>query len=201
VLIASDGIDLNFSEEILKLFNDSDNTHLTIRNGILTGGANGSTTGSTITISNSYLLNATKLSVARTMIHETVHAVINAYFYGYSDFEDKPFQDKLRQYASDKGFTDMNTFHHNFMGQYINAVAYSLYEWDKGYGTGGSLGWDYYKSMAYSGMFQVDISGTIVAEVDTFKEIVPNADDRQTIADIILNEQNGNSEAQGTKCD
>ena len=67
--------------------------------------------------------------------------------------------------------------------------------------SGGNLGWEYYKSMAYSGMFQVDPSGSIVAEVDTFKEIVPNANDRQVIANIILNEQNGNNQSKGTKCD
>tara|TARA_B110000091_G_C13667814_1_gene412420 strand:- start:111 stop:278 length:168 start_codon:yes stop_codon:yes gene_type:complete len=55
--------------------------------------------------------------------------------------------------------------------------------------------------MAYSGMFQVDPSGIIVTEIDTFIELVPNVNDRQEIANIILNEQNGNNEAQGTKCD
>jgi hypothetical protein len=201
VLIPSNGIDLNFSQEILKLFKDSGNTNLTIRNDLLTGGANASTVGATITINNSYLTNATQLSVARTIIHEIVHVYLNAYFFGYPDFQDKPFQTQLRNYASEKGFTDINTFHHNFMGQYIDAVAYSLYEWDKEFGSGGNLGWEYYKSMAYSGMFQVDPSGSIVAEVDTFKEIVPNANDRQVIANIILNEQNGNNQSKGTKCD
>lgn len=201
ILIPSNGIDLNFSQEILKLFKDSGNTNLTIRNDLLTGGANASTVGATITINNSYLTNATQLSVARTIIHEIVHVYLNAYFFGYPDFQDKPFQTQLRNYASEKGFTDINTFHHNFMGQYIDAVAYSLYEWDKEFGSGGNLGWEYYKSMAYSGMFQVDPSGSIVAEVDTFKEIVPNANDRQVIANIILNEQNGNNQSKGTKCD
>ncbi|MBQ0907657.1 hypothetical protein KBJ98_02950 [Flavobacterium sp. F-328] len=51
------------------------------------------------------------------------------------------------------------------------------YEWDKKFGTGGNLGWEYYKSMAFSRMFQTDPNGTIVAETDTFKEIVPNAND------------------------
>jgi hypothetical protein len=196
----SNPLTLNFSESILKLFNDSANTHLTIQNGNA-GISNAFTVGATITIGDNYLENATQLSIARTMIHESVHAYLNGIYYNYPDFENKTFKDKLHKYAQDKGYTDMNTFHHNFMGQYIDAMAYSLYEWDKTYGTGGNLGWEYYQSMVYSGMFQVDPSGNIATEIDTFKELVPNASDRQAIADIILNEQNGNNDANGTECD
>ena len=195
----SNPLTLNFSESILKLFNDSDNTHLIIQNGN-TGNSNAYTAGATITIGDTYLANATQLSIARTMIHESVHAYLNGVYYSYPDFENKTFKEKLQKYAKDKGFTDMNTFHHNFMGQYVDAMAYSLYEWDKNYGTGGSLGWDYYQSMAYSGMFQVDPSGNIATEIDTFIELISNASDRQAKADIILNEQKGNNEAQGTEC-
>lgn len=62
-----------FSESILKLFNDSNTFNLSIANGYLKD-ANGSTSGASITISDSYLKNATQLSIARTMIHEMVHA-------------------------------------------------------------------------------------------------------------------------------
>ena len=86
------------------------------------------------------------------------------------------------------------------MGQYINSMAYSLYDWDKEYGTGGNLGWEYYKSMTYGGMFQVDPSGNITSETDTFKKLVPNSSDRQKIADIVVNEQKNNNDARGTKC-
>ena len=76
-----------------------------------------------------------------------------------------------------------------------------MYDWDREYGTGGNLGWEYYKSMVYSGMFKVNPSGIITSEIDAFKELVPNPSKRQAIADIILNEQKGNDDAQGTKCD
>jgi len=36
--------------------------------------------------------------------------------------------------------------------------------------------------MAYSGMFQVDPSGNIATEIDTFIELISNASDRQAIA-------------------
>ena len=209
-ILAINTTNLNFSQEILHLFSSSNNTHLTIQNGSLTG-KNASTTGATITISDNYLANATKLAIARTMIHESIHAYINALYKNVVHFNSFSFRDKIEQYAKDNGFTiGTNRFHHEFMGQYVNAIAISLYEWDKEYGSGkynnnvtkpdDLLGWDYYKAMAYGGMFQVDPSGNIVTETDTFKELVPNSSDRQEIADIIISEQNNNNDAKGTKC-
>ena len=54
--------------------------------------------------------------------------------------------------------------------------------------------------MVYSGMFQVDPNGNTITEIDTFKELVPNAIDRQEIVDIILNKHHGNNDAKGTTC-
>ena len=191
---------LNFSEAILKLFNNSEHTHLTIQNGD-TGNANAHTKGATITIGDTYLKHATKLSIARTMIHEAVHAYLNASYSHVVELNSFSLHQKMERYAIDNGYDlGSNLFHHNFMGQYVHAMAYSLYEWDKTYGTGGNLGWKYYKSMVYSGMFQVDPNGNMITEIDTFKELVPNAIDRQEIVDIILNEHHGNNDAKGTKC-
>lgn len=201
---------LNFHEGILKLFNDSDKTHLIVQNGDI-GNSNANTIKSTITIGNNYLANATKLAIARTMIHETLHAYLNAVFFSYPDLQNITFRDKLRRYASENGYSDVNTFHHNFMSQYIDAMAYSLYEWDKEYGTGRGnnnitnpndlLGWEYYRSMAFGGLFTVDANtGLINSETDSFIALIPVAADRQKIADIIVNEQNSNNNAQGTKC-
>lgn len=92
-------------------------------------------------------------------------------------------------------------FIEQYMGQYVGAIGYSLYEWDKEYGTGGSLGWSYYKSMAWGGLFQTDPNtGLITSETDAFKELEPNANNRQDIADIVVNELKNNSDAKGTKC-
>ncbi|CDF80964.1 hypothetical protein BN863_32520 [Formosa agariphila KMM 3901] len=87
------------------------------------------------------------------------------------------------------------------MGQYVDAIAMSLLTWDIEYGTGGDLGWDYYRSMALGGLFQVDSNGNIVTETDAFKALVPELIDRQNISKTLTNEQNGNSNAKGTKCD
>ena len=199
--VPSNPENLNFSEAIIKLFNDSPFTNLTIQNGN-TGISNANTLGATITIGNSYLITATQLSISRTIIHETVHAFIIALYSNVMEFQSFSFRQKIEQYAIDNGYSiESNTFHHNFMGQYVEAMAYSIYEWDKSYGTGGNLGWDYYKTMAYGGMFQVDSNGNIAAETDTFKALVPDSSERQKIADIVLNESKGTNDAKGTECD
>jgi hypothetical protein len=193
---------LNFSETILKLFEDSTQTNYTILNGNVEG-SNASTNplNNTTTLSNAYLANATQLSIARTMIHELLHAYINSTLKNRPGFINMTLGMKMREYAKDRGIIEAGVFHHEFMAQYVDAMAYSLYEWDKQYGTGGNLGWDYYNSMAWGGLFQTDGSGSIVSETDSFKELVPNSNDRQDIADIVFNEIKGKSDAKGTKCD
>ena len=87
------------------------------------------------------------------------------------------------------------------MSQYVDAIAISLLKWDTDYGTGGNLGWDYYQAMAWGGLFQIDpVTGLIVNETNSFMELVPSANARQEIANKLLNEQNGNNDAQGSKC-
>ncbi|WP_298997091.1 hypothetical protein [uncultured Tenacibaculum sp.] len=201
---------LNFSESILKLFNDSNKTHYTIQNGTISG-SNASTdpSNNTTTLSNSYLQTGTTLSIARTMIHESVHAYLNSVFRFRDDFKDKTLNIKMREYAKDNGFSDENRFHHEFMGQYVNAMAYSLYEWDMRYGSGKGktnitkpddlLGWDYYYAMAFGGLFYKDSNGNLV-ETDSFKKLIPNQSDRDIIKKILKNEQDGNSSAKGQKC-
>ena len=199
---------LNFIEEILLLFANSKKTHLSIQDGT-TSGTNATTKGSDITLNKNYISKATKLSIVRTMIHESIHVYLNAYYYKYPDFNDKPFTDKLRKYASDNGFSDMNRFQHEFMGQYVDAIAVSLYEWDKEYGSGKNnntitkpddlLGWNYYRSMAFGGLFFKD-SNNEIQETDSFKALIPDQKDRDNIVKILENEQNGNKDAKGAKC-
>ncbi|WP_425659329.1 hypothetical protein [Tenacibaculum ascidiaceicola] len=200
---------LNFSESILKLFDDSSKTHYTIQNGATNGSA-ATTLGATTTISDNYLSNATKLSIARTMIHESVHAYINALYSNVIQFNSFTFRQKIEEYAKNNGYTiGTNRFHHEFMGQYVNAMAYSLYEWDMRYGSGKGktnitkpddlLGWDYYYAMAFGGLFYKDSSGNLI-ETDSFKKLIPNQSDRDKIKQILKNEQNGNSSAKGQKC-
>ncbi|MFJ1322552.1 hypothetical protein ACILDT_06020 [Capnocytophaga canis] len=79
-------------------------------------------------------------------------------------------------------------------------MAVSLQQWDIQYGTRRDLGFEYYKALSFGGLFQTDTNGTITTETDGFKELVPKPEDRQDIADKILNEQNNTRNAKGTKC-
>mgnify|MGYP003634620284 FL=1 len=155
------------------------------------------------------------------MIHEMVHAYLNVKYSNFMSFDNGlDFKLKMDEYAKDNGITDINSneFHHEFMGQYVDAMAISLVDWDVKYGTGGIyvkdsngnnvkdsngddiLDWEYYRSMAFGGLFQIDTSGNIVSEIDSFKALVPDSNKRKEIAKKILNEQKGNTKAKGTKC-
>lgn len=57
--------------------------------------------------------------------------------------------------------------------------------------------------MAFGGLFfqKIDVNGNqIQVETDSFKALVPNQSDRDKIRNILINEQDGNSNAQGEKC-
>lgn len=106
---------------------------------------------------------------------------------------------------------DKNTFHHEFMGQYVDAMAFSLYSWDKNHGTGGDLGWDYYRSMAFAGLsyLKVDANNNpildengqkIYLDTDSFIELVPSIEERNRIKKISINEATGNQDAESEKC-
>jgi len=201
IQIPNDPTELNFSESILRLFNDSKYTDYTIQNGSLPNrnGLTETRSGEVVTtISDNYLKNATKLSIARTMIHESVHA----YILDKNSSLDFDFRNGIEDYGKDNGYDidiDPNRFHHEFMAQYVNAMAYSLYEWDKKHGGGGNLGWNYYYSMAFGGLYYTDGNGSLI-ETDSFKKLVPDPKERNKIKKILENEQNGNKEAKGKKC-
>ena len=210
IMKPTQNVNLTFAESILKLFNDSNTFNLSIANGYLED-ANGSTSGASITISDSYLKNATQLSIARTMIHETVHAYLNVKYHNFIALDDWDFKTLMEKYAMDNGIANINSneFHHEFMGQYVDAMAASLLIWDEKYGTGGIktkdstgndvLDWEYYRSMAFGGLNYEDSAGNQI-ETDSFKALVPYKSDRDKIKNLLINEQNGNSKSKGTKC-
>jgi hypothetical protein len=195
------------SGEILNMFKHSDKFNYTIKNGSYLNNANTSSSGNiiTITISDEYLSKATKLSIARTMIHESVHAYI---LHNIKPRVNTEFRNDIQVYA-DK-YPGTNRYHHEFMGEYVKAMAVSLYNWDKNNG-GGNLGWDYYEAMAYGGLFYAkkDSNGNIlkdsngdviIEETDSFKKLEPIKFQRDRIKQILYNEQEGNKNAKGTKC-
>jgi hypothetical protein len=205
----SESVNLNFHETILSMFNQSGEYDFKIINGTTQNPqANGQTSPIarynsqikryeiTTTLNDNYLAHATQLAIARTIIHEMVHAYL---VYKYKADPIGSIHEGLdRLYAQNQG--NIQITHHEFMAQFIDAMAYSLYEWDKEHGTGGQLDWDYYEALAFSGQFQVYPNGNLASSSNAFLQLVPNANDRQDIADINMNEQKNNGDAQGTDC-
>ncbi|MEE9406887.1 MAG: hypothetical protein V3V28_02310, partial [Polaribacter sp.] len=185
------------SGEILNMFDSSDKFSYTIKNGTYSNNANTTTSGNTFTttISDEYLGKGTKLSIARTMIHESVHAhILN----NIKPRVNPSFYEDIKYYAEKYGYSDANRYHHEFMAKYIKAMAVSLYTWDKNNG-GGNLDWDYYEAMAYGGLYYKDSNGNIT-ETDSFKVLEPLKIHRDRIRQILFNEQEGNANAKGHKC-
>ena len=158
-----------------------------------------------VNLNNDYLSKATQLSIARTIIHESIHAfieykLVNDGVY-YSEFTDK-YSDYLRRKSSDR----MNRAQHELMAEYIEVMAYSLKQWDREYGNGKMgkplLDDDYYRAMAFGGLLANDPRQqppSFPIPTDSFKALVPKASDRMKIIKIIQNEQEGN-QSKGTKC-
>ncbi|MGY0408857.1 MAG: hypothetical protein ACWIPJ_10980, partial [Polaribacter sp.] len=197
------------SGKILNMFKHSEKFNYVIKNGDYKYNANTQSNGDTITttISDSYLNKATRLSIARTMIHESVHAYI---LNNIKPRVDSHFRQDIEQYALKYGYNDANRYHHEFMGKYIKAMAVSLYNWDKNNG-GGNLGKDYYEAMAYGGLIYIkkDLNGEILRDsqnrpifedTDSFKILEPMKSQRDRIKQILTNEAQGNSNAEGNKC-
>ena len=121
----------------------------------------------------------------------------------------------MDKYAMDNGSKpdgtaiEKNKFQHDFMGQYVDAMAISLVSWDLKYGTGGItkkdstgadiLNWEYYRNMAYGGLYYKDSAGNQI-ETDSFKALVPNESDRKNIRNILKNKQDGKGKSKVTKC-
>ncbi len=67
------------------------------------------------TLSNTYLGSATTLSIARTMIHELVHAMLL-----FKNSNNANFSESLKEYAAENGLdiqNELSRFHHEYMGQ------------------------------------------------------------------------------------
>lgn len=144
-------IDLNLSSIILDLFDNSSNHNYILKMGALGSNLNAQTTPSgvglnftyTTTLNTSFVTNATDLAIARTIIHESLHAYFE---FLYQDLPFSSLSTKLRHHLSVKGVTS-NSAQHLLMVQFVEAMAYSLQNWDNN--SLGSL--DYYNYLAWSG--------------------------------------------------
>ncbi len=146
-----------------------------------------------------YLNNASRLSITRTMIHESLHAFL---IYEQDSNPLGNFHTSLNNYARSTGNSGSgNIIHHNFMAQFVNAMAYNLKLWDHNHGTGGNLGWQYYHDMAWGGLINYEDPNT--GEVMFYEEYIdhnPNQTDRERIENTVQNESTNNSDAIGGDC-
>jgi hypothetical protein len=78
-------------------------------------------------------------------------------------------------------------------------MIFSLKKWDSifGDGIGSCIGDDYYRAMAFGGLFKTNTN----TPTDSFKALIPKSSDRMVIKNILKNEKDGNENAQGVKCD
>ena len=157
-----------------------------------------------------YLNTATRLSMARTMIHESMHAYL--IFERQRDYTDH-IHEALNNYAKSNGYLpggDGNLIHHNFMAQFVDAIAYQLAVWDKKFGTGTDLGWQYYHDLAWGGLANYEVNGAELFYKE-FENYLRNLDDPTTAKDeslavkdrilkIIANEAANNLNAKGNDC-
>jgi hypothetical protein len=184
----------HLSQIILDLFGASQQYHLNFQITPLPPGENASTsipaapnpvTGEvtyTTTLDDEYIANATTLAIARTIIHESVHALLA---YLYQADSQTPFIQLLENYRTHYGD---GLGEHAFMTQFAEAIGHSLAIWDNH-----SLPQAYYNNLAWSG----DMTQT-----EAFFALPP--EQQQAIRDANIAEGQANApataNAQGTPC-
>lgn len=160
-----------------------------------------------------YLSTATRLSAARSMIHESIHAYL-VFHQRLNPARD--VHELVNSYAETNGYppNESGIIHHNFMAQFVNSSAYNLQLWDKNHGTGGNLGWQYYHDMAWGGLadYRDRNDRTKILFYDEFQDYLKSLDDPKTtnideskgvkerILNTITNEAANNLQAKGDDC-
>lgn len=159
-----------------------------------TGTANAQTStaynnGVTTTLSNTNLNNATDLSIARTILHEAVHA----YFVTVQNLNLTVAE--RSQLMGDNWFALVpklvpNQGHALFASNFVNDISGALYEYAKKKDINVSL--QYCKDLAWGGLTHYDPNGNQNYQLAPwFVQNVPSSSDRQRILNNIDKEQNG----------
>ena len=165
------------SQLVLNLFESNDGVNLIIKAsdlGPINSGPNASTTPTssynsntqtcdiTITFNENYLENATDISIARTSIHESLHAILIYLF--EQDLLYSPNGNIIEGF---EGFVDayinyqlglpsnLNTAHHELLVIFVEDIAESLsfFSVEHGYN---NYTFEYYKKMSWSGLTTMD---------------------------------------------
>lgn len=138
-----------------------------------------------ITLNSSYLSSATDLSIARTIIHEIIHAHL---LYQVMEKSGDDFDKLAAIWGSMNGNPDQSKeYQHEFMVGIRNTIAANLFEWCRQSVTPVTL--DYCNDLAWGGL----------SKTTTFQEILTSKD-RMIISTELLNEKLNNSDAKGSDC-
>lgn len=147
----------HLSQTILDMFHNSPDYHLNFkiadattasgkkRNAYTTPRRNVPSTGQwtfDIVLDKNFVKNATRLAIARTIIHESLHAYL---YYTTQTYSSSSFSQLFYNYLSSKGYTT-NEAQHNMMTQFADAIGYSLSIYDLN-----QHGQSYYNNLAWSG--------------------------------------------------
>ncbi|WP_428743463.1 hypothetical protein [Tenacibaculum sp.] len=133
-----------------------------------------------ITLDTDLVKEATQLSIAKTLIHESLHAYINLYLDKYD--RSKTFEQSIKIYYT-KYKNDPNLSQHNFMSQFVEALAYSLSAYDNH-----QQDMSYYTALSWGGL----------ESSDAYKAL--SSTEKTAIQKIINNERYAKSDAKSTKC-
>ncbi|MFC5192938.1 hypothetical protein ACFPIK_14270 [Algoriphagus aquatilis] len=150
----------------------------------------------TIEINNDYLNSATKLSIARTMLHEMVHAYL---VYSFKTGIDGTFNSSLQQYSLNGG-NDLDFFHHNWMAKYIDAIGYSLAEWNRRFGNSIINDRNYYDEIAWGGLSARAFQNGQLVWFEAFESKFPDQYKRTEVHQKIENENKGYYDSKGKPC-
>jgi hypothetical protein len=177
----------HLSQTILDLFGGCKNYDLEIKiaelgRDIQGNYKNAQTNGfESITLDDDLVDEATKLSIAKTLIHESMHVFIN-YNINKRDTNSALYKSLEEYYI--KYNNEPNLSQHNFFSQYVEALAYSLAAYDSH-----RQDISYYTKLSWGGL----------EYSDTYKDKTQSQKDE--IQKIINNERFAENNAKGTKCE
>ncbi|AUC86329.1 hypothetical protein CW731_14050 [Polaribacter sp. ALD11] len=143
-------------------------------------------------LNTSYVNSATKLSIARTIIHEAIHAYILSYVDSNVSGFKKTFPELWnelvnKKYGNPNNGTAWNKYQHEEMARnYIATISNALSVWDSNSNTS-----QYYTDLAWGGLYGTEIYNQTSDLNDT---------DRTRIEAENLAEDTNSSDSKGNKC-
>ncbi|GAA4274954.1 hypothetical protein GCM10022258_42500 [Aquimarina gracilis] len=183
----------HISQFILDMFDANPNHHLVFnveQLGLSNGNElNGRTHKNgniiTITIDEDLVNDATQLFMAKTIIHESMHAFIqHTYYNDFSSTIHQTIRSLYQTYAADNTpRTAWNMSEHEFISNYVEALAMSLASWDFH-----KQSIDYYKMLSWGGL-ETSVAYQRLSEAE-----------KTNIQNAIQNERNNRSGAKGETC-